>query len=320
MALISGLMVVRNGVSQGYPFVEAITAALPICDEFLISDGFSLDGTWEALNTLAAFYPGQIRLFQDRWAESIGTGTVIADVTNVLKRRCRLDYCLNIQANEIVHEATLGELRELATLYPEAELFRIPFLTIMGESLTWHADFRRRLFRNRPYVISKSDGFDCGYAPKLMWSQPGRLYRYILHRTGDQLVYLTKPVYRYRAIFPKNYLAKLEEHCRTLTRSPLAKKELEYARSVWAQTKVESSSPEAFWSAMRNFFDEAIWRDNPPGIAPDREIPRRCIAFPLNSPEIMKPLFGKWQYDVKGSLAALRDNSALRLPRHIIDR
>jgi hypothetical protein len=311
MALISGLMVVRNCVSQGYPFIEAIRASLPICDEFLISDGFSSDGTWEALNTLAAIFPGQIRLFQDRWTESTGSGTIIADATNVVRERCRFSHCLNIQANEIVHEDTLIELRELPALFPEAEMFRIPFLTIMGEKLTWHSDFRRRLFKNRPYIISKSDGFDCGYAPRLMWSQPGRLYRYILHRTGERLVYLTKPVYRYRAIFPKNYLVKLEEHCRILTRSPLARRELEYARTVWAQSNVESTSPEVFWNAMGKFFDEAMWRDNPAGVAPDNDIPRRRIVFPLDPPEIIKPLFGRWQYDLNGSLAVLQGSNAV---------
>jgi len=308
MALISGLMVVRNCVSQGYPFTEAIRAAMPICDEFLISDGFSTDGTWEALNTLAAIYSDRVRLFQDRWSESIGNGTVIADATNTVKERCRFGYCLNIQANEIIHEATLLEIRELPELFPEAEMFRIPFLTIMGEKLTWLLDFRRRLFKNQPYIVSKSDGFDCGYAPRLMWSQPGKLYRYMLHRTGDRLVYLTKPVYRYRAIFPKNYLAKLEEHCRIFTRSPLAKRELEFARAIWAQSDVASTSPEVFWAGMKNFFDGGIWRDNPPGVAPDKEIPRRCMAYPLDPPEIVKPLFGKWQYDVNASLTAMQNS------------
>jgi glycosyltransferase involved in cell wall biosynthesis len=67
---ISGFIVVRNVVSQGYPFIEAIAAALPICDEFLISDGCSTDETWEALQVLEAFYPGKIRLFQDEWKGS----------------------------------------------------------------------------------------------------------------------------------------------------------------------------------------------------------------------------------------------------------
>lgn len=34
-------MIVRNVAVQGYPYLEAIRSALPICDEFLVSDGFS---------------------------------------------------------------------------------------------------------------------------------------------------------------------------------------------------------------------------------------------------------------------------------------
>jgi hypothetical protein len=199
-------------------------------------------------------------------------------------------------------------MRDLATLYPDAEMFRIPFLTIMGGNLAWHWDFRRRLFRNRPYIISKSDGFDCGYSPRLMWSHPWLLYHYMLHRTGDQIVYLSQPVYRYRAIFPNNYLAKLEEHCRFLTRSALARRELEYARDTRAQSKARDSSADAFWATMKKFFDEEIWHDNPPGVAPGIDHPRRCIDFPLDTPEIIKPLLGKWQYDVNSSLAALRNS------------
>ena len=44
-AMISGFMIVKDVLRQGYPFVEAIASALPICDEFLISDGYSTDGT-----------------------------------------------------------------------------------------------------------------------------------------------------------------------------------------------------------------------------------------------------------------------------------
>ena len=51
-ASISGFMIVKDVVAQGYPFLEAITAALPVCDEFLISEGFSSDYTWDALQWL----------------------------------------------------------------------------------------------------------------------------------------------------------------------------------------------------------------------------------------------------------------------------
>ena len=37
--MISGFMIAKNLLKQGYPFVEAVASALPVCDEFLISDG-----------------------------------------------------------------------------------------------------------------------------------------------------------------------------------------------------------------------------------------------------------------------------------------
>ena len=64
---ISGFMILKNAISQGYPFLEAIIAALPICDEFLVSDGNSQDGTWEALQFLHRRHSDKILLFRDEW-------------------------------------------------------------------------------------------------------------------------------------------------------------------------------------------------------------------------------------------------------------
>lgn len=301
---ISGFMVVRNVLSQGYPFIEAIAAALPICDEFLVSDGCSTDGTWDALQVLADSCPGKIRLFQDEWQGSTQRGGVVATMTNVLKPRCRFDYCLNIQANEIVHEASAAQIRDLPLLYPDAEMFRLPFLTLLGTGLSWHADFRRRLFKNTDYIVSKADGFDCGYEPRLLWRQPHKLYRYLLHRIGDQLIYLPRPVYRYRALFPKQYLTKLEEHCALYTRSTFIRRELEYARRIWAATGAHRSSPDEFWAAMGEFFDHAMWHECARGAAP-KHVPRRLVPFPGDPPQVMRRLAGKWEYDIDSSLNAL---------------
>ncbi len=298
-------MIVRNVVAQGYPFVEAIAAALPICDEFLVSDGYSSDGTWKALTALAASHPAKIRLFQDEWRGSTERGGIIAAMTNVLKPRCRFEYCLNLQANEIIHEAAAAQIRDLPALYPGVEIFRMPFLTLLGTDLTWHVDFRRRLFRNSPSIVSKADGFDCGYDPRLMWREPHKLYRYILHRTGERVIYLPRPIYRYRALFPEQYVAKLEQHCALYTRSTFLHRELEFARRVWAATNTDRSSPGEFWVAMREFFDDAMWQPRASG-APPKDVPRRMIPFSDPPPGIMRPLAGKWRYDVDSSLDALR--------------
>src|SRR5579885_2218265 len=83
---ISGFMILKNVVSQGYPFIEAITAALPICDEFLISEGYSSDKTWEALQILERKFSGKVRLFRDEWRGKTERGEILATMTNLLKQ------------------------------------------------------------------------------------------------------------------------------------------------------------------------------------------------------------------------------------------
>lgn len=206
---ISGFMILKNAVLQGYPFLEAIIAALPICDEFLVSEGYSSDETWEALQVLEKKYPGKVRLFRDQWKGRTERGEILAAMTNVLKQRCAGSYCLYIQANEIIHESSLEEIKNLPALYPNVEMFRLPFYNIMGSRLLWVVDFRRRLFKNKEYIISKSDAYDVGYDPKRLVFQPRKLTDYILYAKGELSYYLPQPFYRYRAIFPVNYLTHL---------------------------------------------------------------------------------------------------------------
>ena len=66
--MISGFMVLKNVLKTRYPFVESIAASLPICDEFLISDGYSTDGTFEILEKIAAIN-NKIKLFKARVAQ-----------------------------------------------------------------------------------------------------------------------------------------------------------------------------------------------------------------------------------------------------------
>ena len=59
-------MIVKDALKQGYPFVEAIASALPICDEFLVSDGYSTDGTYEALQKISKANP-KVKIHRYKW-------------------------------------------------------------------------------------------------------------------------------------------------------------------------------------------------------------------------------------------------------------
>jgi len=304
---ISGFMILKNAVSQGYPFLEAIVAALPICDEFLISDGYSSDETWEALQILERRYPGKVRLFRDEWRGQTERGEILATMTNLLKQRCTGSYCLYVQANEIIHESSLEELRNLPVLYPDVEIFRLPFYNIMGGRLLWIVDFRRRLFKNKEYIISKGDAYDVGYDPKRFVFRPRKLMDYLLYAKGEHTYYLPEPFYRYRAIFPVNYLKKLESRAGLYKRNNLAymwNKEYLYAKNAF-ETTPPTWYPKEFWQKIRIYFDEVMWRDLPAGISPTAAVPRRCIRELADNPKIMNHLLDKWEYDLQDSLNAL---------------
>jgi len=305
---ISGFLVVRDGIAHGYPFLEAIQSALPICDEFLIGDGQSSDGTWDALLALRDAYPQRVRLFREPWPGADIAALVAA--TNQLRQHCRFDYCLNLQANEVLHEASCAELAALPELYPRTEMFRLPFLNLMGRSLAWFVDFRRRLFRNRPYIAAVGDAFDVGYRFAALWRRPRRLLSYVRHRAGERTVYLRKPVYRYRALFPDDYLTKLGTRQRLIgaAQSP----ELAYARDVWRRMDQAIATPDVFWNEMRPYFDDVLWRA--PDIDAQRFLPRRCLRdADTDGPSLMQPLFSAWRYPVADSVARLPRTAAAEM-------
>src|SRR5438552_765021 len=94
---ISGLMVVRNAIALGYPVLEAIRSALPLCEEFLVGDGGSDDGTWEALERIRDAQP-KVRLIRHPWPAGVDRRLVVAPETNRLKQSCRSPVCFNLQA------------------------------------------------------------------------------------------------------------------------------------------------------------------------------------------------------------------------------
>jgi hypothetical protein len=304
---ISGFMIVRDVVRQGYPFLEAIRSVLPVCSEFLVSDGCSEDGTWRALEQLRDSYPGKVRLFRDAWRGPTAQGEVIATMTNVLLERCTSPYCLNVQANEIFPEETARDVAQLPELFPGYDCFELPFYSIMGSDLPYSVDFRCRLFRNRPYIRSRGDGFDCGYVRSyFLWRlRPREFLARVVRQVGVRTWYTARPVYRYRALFPVNYVRKLDTHQILYTRAAAAgpSRELACARQALVDAQAAPDPVRAFWEHMAQFFKKERFRGPAPS-ARD-EIPRSGLRQLGDAPAVVRPLLGRWQYDLRWSLEAL---------------
>jgi hypothetical protein len=114
---ISGFTIVRHGVRFDYPFLESIRSLLPIVDEYVINVGIGEDDTLKALQEFAVKEGnGKIKLFESPWPlndpEKKRGGQILAEQTNLALEKCTGDWAIYLQADEILHEDDLGEIRK----------------------------------------------------------------------------------------------------------------------------------------------------------------------------------------------------------------
>jgi hypothetical protein len=129
---LSVIMIIKNGVTNGYPFLESIRSVVEVADEFLISDGYSEDDTYDFLEAAAEQFRN-IMLYRDRWHIS-GHGEVVAAMTNKLADRARCNWIYNIQADEVMHESMLPKIQYLKTLSgSNVNSFGVRFLHFVGD-------------------------------------------------------------------------------------------------------------------------------------------------------------------------------------------
>jgi hypothetical protein len=219
-------MIVKNGLSQGYPFVEAIASALPICDEFLISDGYSTDGTYEVLQKLPALNK-KIVLSRDEWPK---TGLfAIAQVSNVLRWKCRGKHLFYMQAAEVVHEENLNVIKSLPEMYPDTETFCFPYVTVIGDYKIAD-EARLRFCQNLPWLEATGDAWALSVTKKFVRAEakrnlksPKRFLNLIgrgvewrfassMNNERSRMIYLPKEIIRYPALFKSNYIERCKGH------------------------------------------------------------------------------------------------------------
>jgi glycosyltransferase involved in cell wall biosynthesis len=106
---ISGFTFIRNGTMLGYPFVESICSALPLCDEFVIAVGDSDDDT---LARIQAINSDKIIIIQTRWNEQMqDRGFVYAQQKMIAHYNCTGDWAFYLEGDEVLHEDDLPTIR-----------------------------------------------------------------------------------------------------------------------------------------------------------------------------------------------------------------
>jgi hypothetical protein len=137
---LSGFIPIRNGDDLGYPWREAAFSLLPVCDEVIISDGGSTDGTREAIQQWASIDP-KIKLLDYPWpklptpdeverddlSRPPGDPRFLVTWLNFIRKHCEFSSCLHLDADEILCSKSHDVIRQLVREHRSAWFYRINF-------------------------------------------------------------------------------------------------------------------------------------------------------------------------------------------------
>lgn len=203
---LSVVFIIKNGLKMGYCFWESLQSCFPVCDELILSDGFSNDGTYEALIKFKDKYCKNIpvNLYQDEWEEKSYHGEVIAKVSQRAIEKATKDYVLLLQADEIYHESTISHIKGIIK-HGEYDSVSFPFWHFIRALEPSKEGYKEaiRMVRNGKNAKLRGDGWTFeDIAPVC----PASLCQ--------------KPVYHMAFIFPKNNDIKDIEHSNIYTNIP----------------------------------------------------------------------------------------------------
>lgn len=162
---VTGFSFIRNGIKLDYPIVEAIQSILPICDDFVVAVGNSVDDT---LNLIKSIDPQKIRIIETIWDDSLReNGAVLAVETNKAFQAIseESDWAFYIQGDEVIHEQYLPIIQAAMLSYQndnrvEGLLFNYQHFygsyDFIGASNNWYKE-EIRVIRNDKTIYSFKD-------------------------------------------------------------------------------------------------------------------------------------------------------------------
>jgi len=287
---LSCIMLARNLISQGYPFVEAILSVIPYCEEMIICEGYSDDGTYEVLKKLGKVYEDKIIIKRKKWEGKKDLGEVFAQILNEAIEESSGDYILKLDPDHVFSRDTMATLLFLAKMYPKVKIFLLPYLYFVGNWIIKPELWAATLSKNDEYIKLGGDSGGFIITPLGLMKialknikHPSRVLKSIHH------AYVPTPVYHYYALFPGNYITRIEEHKKFYKKydwSPYDKvltklKEIKDWNKFWGIVAKEVVKKTWSWYGNRKVIK---YTGNPP------------------HPQLIKPLWGQWKYRVREEL------------------
>ena len=153
---LSGYTTTLNCIEQDYPFEESIRSMLNFCDQVVVVDGGSSDGTWDSLLHLSREFDSLVIHQKERdWSHP--RFAVFDGLQKALARAyCTGDFCWQQDSDETVHETFYERIKDLIYQCPKSvNLIALPVIEYWGPSEKVRVDvtpWKWRLSRNRNHI------------------------------------------------------------------------------------------------------------------------------------------------------------------------
>ncbi len=138
---LSGYTIAINCLALDYPLFECIAAMLPICDEVVVSDAGSTDGTLVKLDELKEREP-KLRVVshpESLWPSNDQVGN---NWVNAVRRELDYDMAFWIDADEILDPVSFNEMKN-AVQMKEARIFNYTNFWLDAQHTTIWGDGRK---------------------------------------------------------------------------------------------------------------------------------------------------------------------------------
>jgi glycosyltransferase involved in cell wall biosynthesis len=150
---------VKDGLFYDFHVVAMLRHHLPLADEIIVNEGFSGDGTFEAISAIDP----KIRVFRSHWDRADPNGWHRA-FKNDARARCSGDWCILLDCDEFIPEWEFARLRAFLETTDKTFVnvkfthFYGSYRVRMDKLLPVTPSLGRRIHRNSPDVEVWGDG------------------------------------------------------------------------------------------------------------------------------------------------------------------
>src|SRR5215831_20472066 len=153
---------VKNGLFLDFHVVAMLKHHLALADEIVVNEGFSDDGTYEAIRDIDP----KIKVYRSRWDDVPPGRSWWGCLSDDARQRCTGDWCVKLDTDEFIPEWEFDRIRKLLTS-AQKDLFPLRFknfyanykVLLHAEPGLWKwPEWKIAVHRNLPTVHAVGDG------------------------------------------------------------------------------------------------------------------------------------------------------------------